>query len=82
MSHFYFLRKKTFKLEKQIFLPKKCIYFITYSNEHPVFIICSVMRRETKINNVFVKRFVVIKLHLIQKLNSKHLKSINLEIIT
>ena len=36
MSHFYFLRRKNFKLEKIIFLPKKYIYFITYCNEHPV----------------------------------------------
>ena len=30
------LRNKNFSLEKIIFLPQKCIYFLTYRNEHPV----------------------------------------------
>ena len=38
MSHVYFLRRKKFRLEKKNFLPKKYIFFITYRNEHPVYI--------------------------------------------
>ena len=38
MLIFQFLRKKNFRLEKSFFLPKKCIYFISYRNEHPVYI--------------------------------------------
>ena len=38
MLIFQLLRKKNFRLEKIIFLPKKCIYFLTYRNEHPVHI--------------------------------------------
>ena len=38
MLIFKFLRKQNFRLEKSIFLPKKCNYFVTYRNEHPVFI--------------------------------------------
>ena len=46
MSFFYFLRKENFKLEKCIFLPKKCIYFISYRNEHPV------IRRNTSLSQM------------------------------
>ena len=38
MLIFKVLRKQNFRLEKIIFLPKKCIYFLTYRNEHPVYI--------------------------------------------
>ena len=31
-----FLREKNLGLKKIFFLPKKCIYFISYRNEHPV----------------------------------------------
>ena len=30
-------KKKNFRLEKLFFLLKKCIYFISYRNEHPVY---------------------------------------------
>ena len=30
------MAKKKFSLEKLCFLPKKCIYIISYRNEHPV----------------------------------------------
>ena len=33
------LGKKNFRLEKLFFLPEKCIYFISYRNEHPVYTI-------------------------------------------
>ena len=38
MLIFQLLREKNFRLEKIIFLPKKWIYFLTYRNEHPVYI--------------------------------------------
>ena len=44
MLIFKFLRKKGFRLEKLIFLPKKCIYFVTYRNEHPVYMYINLFR--------------------------------------
>ena len=37
MLIFQLLRKTNFRLEKIIFQPKKCIYFISYRKEHPVY---------------------------------------------
>ena len=38
MLIFQLLREKKIRLEKIICLTKKCIYFLTYRNEHPVVI--------------------------------------------
>ena len=37
MLIFKFLRKKKSRLDKLFCLPEKCIYFISYRNEHPVY---------------------------------------------
>ena len=54
MSIFPFLRKKIV-LEKYIFLPKKCIYFISYRNEHPVY-------------NLYIERDSIKKIFIISQI--------------
>ena len=46
MLIFQYLRKQIFRLEKLIFLPKKCVYFISYRNEHPVYMLSTDFKKK------------------------------------
>ena len=51
MLIFQLLWEKNFRLEKLIFLPKKCIYFISYCNEHQCIYHQQINENDLSLNN-------------------------------